>query len=281
MHNLIFDFTKSPEDLLFDLIELKNDFKITDTNVDISIPQALGRTFTSVLLTPKLSSNLTGVVEVFYDRLDLNRLFFGYNLSFSNIEVLDEETISNVIFERFKLRILPENIKFTVEDFGETLPKRISIGVKDESILWVGEIEAWWLPDNYLGEVFLTHDLSRNATVYKKNAYLYSIEKEFSSLDIALQDLFTEGYIFSTLNEQHVSFLDYLNNNLDDPWTLAVDSEYFNLAGAKVIYNGYLTNDPIDRVIVISLGSKCIKLEGNLVIRYQEVVVEPEATPEP
>lgn len=269
MYPPIYRFDHSDRRMFFELVRRANGVELKDTDVLISHPKIKSQTHTAVMLSPTEESPLTGQVEVFYDRLDLNHFFFGIPLSFSGLSEITPVTITTAILHKWAVFIDPDDIMVYIESFYHHHPKRVKLIVKDTSLTWVGNIEAWVLPDGYLGDLFKDSHLSFNDYNVKQNAFLYSIDRQVNAVSQETIDFLIEGVGIHTLTTETQILLNELTTLTGDEWTITQDIAPFNLYGASVVYHDlYDPEDTLNYVIVIRLGGRCKNLFGHLLIHY-------------
>lgn len=268
----LYDFSKPAEQLLTDLIQLSNDITLNPEELYFSTPVAKGRTSTDIKITPKPTSTMKGIVEVNYERVDLNSLFFGATFNMVTDELIDNNLVVAAINNDFRVNINPEEIIVELEEYEIGYPKSLVVRSLEDSLVWVGELKGWVMPVNHLGETLQYYKSSRNVNGTKQNAYIYSITKPFAPLTQTLVDGLTIDRRIYTIDVLTNELLNYLFAYTGDLWTVSQDPVDFNLFDARVVFNGLVADNGTEHAIVLSLGERCTNLEGMLVIKYDLVV---------
>tara|TARA_B100000929_G_C15480303_1_gene410962 strand:- start:381 stop:1247 length:867 start_codon:yes stop_codon:yes gene_type:complete len=277
MYPPIYRYDQSHNRLFFDLLRRANGVVLNEDDVQVSYPRSEGRIHTSVVLSPSPRSPLSGQVRVFYDRLDLERFFFGVPLSFSGLQDVTPETISNALLGRWSVYIDPDDLLVTINTYREHHPSRLLLCAKETSLTWVGEVEAWLLPDGYLGSLFQSSELSFNDRNVKQNAFLYSIDRQINGFEYEDVSWLVEGLRLHTLTTQSTRLLEQLLAYTGDHWAIKQHKAPFNLKDAVVLYHGpWDASQPKNRVIVLQLGPDCENLFGHLILYYGTNVLEEE-----
>lgn len=262
----------SSSDLFFKLIEQSNGVALNPNDVFVSTPAAKGRTATSVTLTAQPHSELKGTIVVDYERIDLNQFFFGIPITIKTSELIDKNLIHSEFLSRWNLNIDVNDFEINVVDFGDYLPKQVDIEIKEESLAWVGKLEAWVVSVNPIGDLFGKYDISFNTNDgVKRNAYLYSYEHNIQITNQTLIDYLEEGLVIYTLDEERLLLLNELITATGDDWVIDPTTQAFNLINSKVIYHDILNAETNEYLIVIAIGDKCSNLYGNLLLRYTVV----------
>lgn len=269
MYPPIYRYDQSTDRLFFDLIRRSNGVTLNADDVHISHPRAEGRNHTSVVITPSARSPLSGRVRVFYDRLDLERFFFGVSLSFTGIDTITPETISKALVNHWSVFIDPDDLIVSIETYREHHPIRLLLCAKETSLAWVGKVEAWVLPEGFLGSLFQSSELSFNDRNVKQNAFLYSIDRQINGFEYGDVAWLKEGLRLHTLTTETYRLLTQLHLYSNDNWLIAQERAVFNLNDAVVVYHGaWDPGDPKYQVIVLRLGPDCENLFGHLLLYY-------------
>lgn len=273
----IFIYSKSTKELLLDLIACVNDVVFDETKAIFGEPKRICGTQTEIKLTMDPTSPLKGAVLLNYERLELDDFFFAIPVNFrlGAVDVLSKELISAQLLERFKIRIEPEDFEYTTIEYGESSPSKIAITANPNSLVWIGEFIAWVLPQNYLGDLFGEFNLDYNTKTIKTNAYVYSVEQNFPTMEQTLIDFLPLGKEIFTLDLDTQVLLTYLQEATSEPWVIDLDYSPYNLMNAKVIYTGLVAVDSPNYTVVLQVSTKCTQLTGNLVIEFPVPVIEP------
>lgn len=279
MYPPIYRYDGSTHRLFFSLLRRTNGVELNEEDVSISRPIPEGYNQTSVILTPKPSSPLTGQVKLFYNRLSLTHFFFGVPLSLDGLDNITPQTVCQALLLRWSVWIDPVDVLISIEPTRPQHPTRIKIVAKETSLVWVGSIEAWVLPSGYLGRVFKDHELSFNDCPTKQNGFLYSIDRQIN--DLYEQDVgwLSEGSMIHTRNEDTIHLLDELKRLTDDRWVIHHHESDFNLMGSSVIYHGRWDEyNPNHHVIVLELGVRCKNLFGFILLHYTSTSLSTQIT---
>ncbi len=269
MYPPIYRYDKSDKAMFFDLVRRSNGVALTEKDVHVSPPRKESGNHTSVILAPTQHSPLSGQVEVFYDRLDLSRFFFGIPLSFTGISEINPETISNVLLNRWSVWVNPNDLLIEITQFEPHHPVRLKLTALHTSLTWVGTVEAWVLPEGHLGQVFDDYALSYNDGNVKRNAFLYSIDQQINDVSLSTSAFLQEGQRLFTNDPVVHPFLQRLEELSGDPWVIVRETAPFNLMDAVVTYHGPVSDEnPNHRVIVLHLSPYCKNLFGNLLLYY-------------
>lgn len=264
----IFRFDKGPEALFFDLLNKANGSYLGPDQVTLGRPLANGRTETRIPLLAAPSSPLTGRIEATYHRMDLSHFFYGVPLLLESDDPLTPEFVSHHLRTRWQVYLDPKDIILSIEDNGPRLPDRVTISAHEESLVWVGNIDAWHLPVGHLSTVLDKYDASFQEGAVKRNAFLYSIDRGIGEIDANFAELMLQGRRFHTITLQTKMVLNALFNLTGDEWVIENITKPWNLYGAEVVYHGQFDSDPVNQVIVIQLSPHCENLFGLLVIPY-------------
>lgn len=264
----IFRFDKSPEAMFFDLLNRANGSYLGPDQVELGRPLSRGRTETRIPLIATLSSPLTGRIEASYHRLDLSHIFYGVKLLLETDNDITPEFVSQHLMTRWQVRLDPEDIILTIEDNGPRLPDRVTVTADDSSLVWVGSIEAWHLPVGHLTTVLHEYKETFREGDLKRNAFLYSIDRNVSEIIPNFAELMIQGRRFHTNTLQTTMVVNSLYNLTGDRWIIEDAVKPWNLYGAEVVYHGAYDIDPTNQVIVVRLSPSCENLFGLLVIPY-------------
>lgn len=272
MNTYSFTYDKTTDEVLLDLIEKTNGVRFDTAEVTFGLPMALGETLTGLQVAASISSHLTGDTEVTYERLSLRTFFFNIPIDFRLTEAITKEYISAQFLERFKVTLNPEDFEFSVMDYGEGRAKRVDIVVNPSSYIWVGSLEGWILPPNYIGDLLGETKISFNTQTFKTNAYIYSVERTFALMTDALIASLPVSFEIYTLDLITSPLVEYLSATTGDPWVIDLVESEFNLMGSKVLFNGYIDVTQTKYAVVLELGPLCSNLEGTLIIEFDKTV---------
>jgi hypothetical protein len=271
----IYRLNCSPEQILFNAIQFKFGATLTSEDVSFNDPIAKSRTRTCIQISARAESALTGLGELLYDRLDLNRFFFGIPLNFRNLHEPTELEIREAFETNWGIRLDSNEIDVTLYPHLPRHPQRVKIAAKENALCWVGEVEGWVLPPGFLGDLFGVHGISFNDRAVKRNAFLYSHEyitnnvSGNTNLSVELFDYLVLDKVLNTIDLDTCKLLRELQVITGDPWCLEQTPAYFNLKDAKVVYNGiYDPEEPEHRIVVLELSKYCQNLFGYFVLHY-------------
>lgn len=268
-------FHKTHKEAFYDLVKSHSRGVVFASEVEIGRPIKKGITDTEIQISAAAGSSMKGSMLFQYGRLNLNDFFDSIPISIlSDVEVIDNEFISNEILTRWNIRLDVECFDIAINDPGRHFPKEVTLTMKEESLVWVGEVTIWILPENHIGTLFDKFELSFNSGTLKHNGYIYSIEKNIVEVpEEVIAILSTDARLY-TVDVDTTKVLNFLKEATEDDWVIDQDLSNFNLMNATVIYNGpYDDTNIINHVIVISLTTACGNLFGNLLLKYD--IVEP------
>jgi len=250
------DYSKPAKELLLDLIEENGEVTLRRDDLVFSNPVADNYTKTKINVAGTLESGLKGNVELTYNRIGLDYIFFGHQLIIETDETITKELLSDKIKTKWNVLIEPNEFSFTAVNING-LPVKVTITALPESLVWLGQFDVWVFGNNYLATLFKDTPLGNNTGLM--SAFIYSMEKTFEPLGDAL--IFEVGQRFFTIDTTTQPLLDYLLTNTGDPWTIDPNAVDYNLYNSKVIYTD--TNK-----MVIDLSLECKNFIGYLVIHF-------------
>lgn len=262
MQPIIFDFTKEPKEILFDFINRKNQIHLLPSDYVLGLPVAIDRTLTTVDVAPSCTNPQTGIVTFEYHRNDMEHFFFGVNLTFYTNDVVTVESVCHLIYDKYRVHIDPDEMLLESVTLGINEPYVVKLKAKPESLLWIGEIGVWVLPDGDISEALVEYGLSKPFNEKCINGYLYSQEYFFSDLPNDVVALLTKDKVIHTNDTETVSLLNYLTDVTGDPWNISLRKEKFNLYNATVIKH-------TDNLIVLQLSSHNVNVFGILLFHKE------------
>jgi hypothetical protein len=120
----IVDFNKAPETLLLELVNSENNATLTFDQVELMPPEVettkLGYNTKTPILW-KTTSDMIGVVNVFYNRIDLDVLFSLTGISLKEVNLDLDEQLTPIINDKFFDELHRRyNVTFSSNDFGFT-----------------------------------------------------------------------------------------------------------------------------------------------------------------
>jgi hypothetical protein len=250
-----------------------------NTVVDFHNPTTAPLGFNAkVTITPvNPASQYTGSVDVFIKRLDLADLetMVNFGVGVGNSATLHEAI--PFINSRFGLAFTENDL---IDQSLPTLPATITIQADSGSLGWTGQADLYvYESDLDLGTAIETAELP--GFNYPTNAE----EKMFAATYSYWRD-FSDAYPYlSTIQNGDpvdADFRDFLNENVDEVWTLDPESDY-SLAGATIVdvVNGIPSNSEqynftYDSVISVLLNEEnCLNVSGNLIIHFN-APIDPE-----
>lgn len=269
MYPPIYRYDGSTYELFFALLRQTNNVHLDEEDVSISRPMPEGYHQTSVVLSSKPSSPLTGQVKLYYNRLSLSHFFFGVPIQFDGLEEINPQTVCEALLLKWSVWVDPDDVLISIEPTRPQHPTRLKITAKETSLTWVGSIEAWALPSGYLGRVFKDYELSFNDCPVKQNAFLYSIDRQINDLYESEVRWMEEGTVIHTRTSNTQHLLNEMKRLTGDQWSIHHHPSGFNLMGARVVYRGlYDDTNPNHLVVVLFLSDKCRNLFGTLLLHY-------------
>jgi hypothetical protein len=252
------DYSKPSKDLLLDLIERSGVTEVRREELVFSNPINLGESNTGIKVSGNAASGLLGNIDLTYNRIQLDYIFFGHQLLIETDDAITKEMISSKIKTNWNVLIETTDFNIAFTEL-EQLPVRVTVSASPNSLVWVGSFEVWVLRSNNLSTIFKNQSQSLGNNTKFSSAYIYSMEKTFAPLTPDL--LFSVNTIFFTIDTVTQPLLDYLTLNTGDTWTIDPNIADFNLHNAEVIY--------VDaNKLVINLSPKCKNLIGYLVIHF-------------
>lgn len=255
--------------IFLNLVERSTTVPLRRDDIFLDIPVKTSRTGTLINITPQPHMELKGVVEVAYERIDLNVFFFGIPITIQTDNLINKDLVTNTIKERWSLNLEENDYELHILDYGVYLPKKLTLTAKEESLVWVGELEIWVVGNNHIGNVFNKYSISFNTfDNIKRNAFIYSYERNIHISNIDVINYLEEGTLLSTLDLDTAIIINELVTATGDNWVITEEPSDYNLNEAKVIYHGIIDSQEEENMIVITLGGKCNNLFGNLILRY-------------
>lgn len=263
----MYRFNQTARLQMLDLIKHYFNLTLTEDDVTFDLPVAVGHTRTEVQISSALHSRLTGKGILTYDRVDLNSFFFGIPIYFRTLTELTPEAIRADFLAQWNIYLDPEDIEIELFLSNGFHPQRVIFTAKETALCWVGNLEGWILPAGHLGDLFNVHLISFNDRNLKRNAILYSYDKDLQGINSELVAALPIDFVFNSLNLVTQPILESLRTLTEDPWTITLGRELYNLKEAKVLYNGpYSDASDSPLVIVIQLSPYCQNLFGFLIL---------------
>jgi len=252
---------------MLDLFRHHFNVYFTEEDLRFDLPVAIGHTRTELQIGAAQNSNLYGKGILTYDRIDLKLFFFGVPLYFRNLTEVTPVGIQADILAHWGIFLDLEDVDIEIFLESKIHPQRVSIKAKETALCWVGELEGWILPVGHLGDLFNEHLISFNDRNFKRNAVLYSQDRDIHDFPKELAALLPVDYLFTTLDLDNYPIIESLRTLTGDSWTATLTDSPFNLKGARVRYNGpYNSTSALPEVIVIELSAMCQNLFGFLII---------------
>lgn len=271
MDTTLFNYNKTGIELLQDLLNRTHTLELDFSQIVLSPPQALLGCNTKVTVAPAPNTSLTGVVQLYYDRICLDELFYGYRLKLTG-ETPTVESVNEYLRSNYQINL---NLDFTLTEtyHGENYPVIYTIAALPESYLWMGELTLWYLPESSINNLITDRDLTNNTKFHLQNGFIYSMSKTFSEPSVAVKSYFSVGkQIYTNEPPLTIEVLEYLKLQTQDDWVITDTIENFNLHQAQVLYHGPTVPESLEYAIVIQLGTRSKNLYGNLIVHYRQVL---------
>lgn len=262
MQPLIFDFAKPPKEVLFDYINRTNDLNLFSSDYQLGLPVSHSRTHTYIDIAPSCHNPQKGIVTFEYHRNDLEAFFFGVNPHFYTNDVIDIERVCGLIYDKYRVFLDPDEFTLESVTLGVNEPYVVKLKANPESLLWVGEMGVWVLPDNHLNELLMDYGISKPFNEQCINGYLYSQEYSFTDVPDDVISYLGGGFEIHTNDLASGKLINYLTDKTQDPWQITPNVARFNLYQAMVIKH---TED----LIVLNLSPYCQNVFGILIFHKE------------
>lgn len=265
----LYRYNQPSKAIFLDLLELISGTRFTYDDIILGTPIPKGRVNTLIPIGATPWGVLEGDTQILYKRIDLNYFFFNTPLYFYNLNDLSNESISKAFLDKYSVLLEPEDFILDYKIGHSRYPIEIHLKVKENSLIWVGELTFWSMPDNYIGQLFQSEkDIMHHQL--RRNAFLYSIEKDINGLSDRVIEQLPVNTTITTLDTETIHLLNALNELTGDPWVIEGSKTPYNLKEAWVIYHGaYDPTHPGHQVISLFLNSRlCTNLFGSLLLHY-------------
>lgn len=272
---MLFDYAKSSIQLALDLINDKLGTGLRQRDVQLKNISYLdeGIYNTQATIVPVDNSGYQGSVDIKYDRININYFFRGISVL---INPAYQKLISDLLPSINSLYGLSLN-KDDIED-GKleslTPPFKVTIKIKEDNPAYYGSFVVIITdPSKSLQEIF--KEVTIGGIPYpakdknKIQGPLYFYASDYTVLRKTLS-------LYDDLSIADKALLDAFNQIDDVKWMLSKEQQPFNLNGARVLYNGLITEnnkytkrDDFTHVFVLELNDEfCNNISGPLIMHY-------------
>lgn len=288
MGKVLYNLAKTPESLLFDLINSANNTPFEEGHIRFGPPAVRGDGRCDVVVTAVESSNWKGSVTVNYKRLDMTYFFAsrGVLLAIGTDEFVDSVKPENIITELYRqygLFFRLDEIFLSFIDQPDpqdpnTIRHYFTITPHPTHLVWEGTMIGEYKVVDPTSEAITSVNLDgmnnpegSSLTTFPLE-YIYYDKLDGTAYKDQLNAL-VEGFIFSDATQGLWGLGQQLTGDI---WTYTnVPTEEYNIYNASVMYNGVndgewgIDNSVYANVLVIKVsGGYNLKVAGHLVIPY-------------
>lgn len=272
------NYKQSGEQIALDLLNQANGTEFTLNDVKFTNIQAIeGEYNTTATVVPTLVSDLEDEVDIYYNRIDVSKLFNGVNLVLKPVQLNYVSDYLSLFNDTYGFWLGKEDIVEGILPNITKYPVRLPITIREGH-------------PAYFGTFYITLTDIENSLKYKLdnimlNAKLYPVDSDKIQGPIYCSGInFTDmrNHILPLVEGELIETnkLDWFNLYSEDLWVCLPVTQDFNFYNARVLYNReigednpYTHNKQYSHVCVIELDNDyCEAITGYLVMHYNNPV---------
>lgn len=278
----IYPYNRPPKHTLIALINVENKTDFSPEQLNFGQPSAIGNTLTHITAYPSEKTGWTDQVELTYNRQYLETYLGMTHVHLYTDATMSKESVIQAMKDRYRIWLEPSDFDMEMMGNQPTWLQRgqylMRLRFTCNSLIWIGAIEVIVIPDNRLCAVLINTNLSGFIYPANMGRRKQLADSFYSSLDgTILWDtlrLLREGQFITPGPKDRGGRWAAGYRITGDEWVFDQNEVEFNIAGAKVAYNGrnegrWFTGDSrLSHVLVIELSNQCKNLRGKLIIPY-------------
>lgn len=278
----LFPFNRPPKETLVELLNRNNTTDFSPNQLEFGEPIAIGNTLTQIVAYPAPSTGWTQEVDLTYNRMYLETYLGATHIHLYTDAQISKESIIQSMKDRYRVWLEPTDFVLEVHNNQPSWLRRgqrlMKIRFLNESMIWIGAMDAIVIPDNRLGAVLGVTMLS--GFCYPENlgrgkqmadTFYTGLDGTFMARDLMR---FRVGDLIVPNKNDRDGYWAMGYRITGDPWRFDTREVEYNIYGARVKYNGPATGIwatgecYLNSVLVIELSHLCKNLRGNLIIPY-------------
>jgi hypothetical protein len=288
-------YNLSGQQSLLNMANAINNTNLTLLQVAIGNPVVgVSPAATFVMVTPTITSGLTGVIPLNYMRLDIGQYFLNAGAVLNFAGPPTEESVLAALLSQYQVYFDPTGVDLSsacTVVLDPNYPHQATVVPDPNNLLWIGSLVISVDPRPLLSSilepgVYPGFTLPAGLSVTSPAAELvYGVINGQNSINDVEQ--WHAGDVFSGYLQTWPLGVALTSN----PWMASATPGPYNIYGASVTYNGPATGGYailngdgtpfVGNVLVIALGPACTNLVGDLLITYVPVAQVPAPSPTP